>query len=99
MKMVNNIGISERDVAIQNGFTYYNTGQPCKKGHTAARYASTGVCVQCNRDRSKNNCNKSRYAKYNLGLGLENLMIGVHPDDKETIIAFNKALLFDRGIY
>lgn len=29
------------------GFTTYNTGKPCKHGHTAERYTSTGGCVEC----------------------------------------------------
>lgn len=35
--------------AISAGETTYFTGVPCARGHVAARYVSTRVCVECNR--------------------------------------------------
>lgn len=28
----------------------YFTGKPCRKGHIAARYTLTALCVQCSKD-------------------------------------------------
>lgn len=33
--------------------TTYSTEKPCVRGHTGPRYASTGNCVQCMRDRRR----------------------------------------------
>lgn len=42
--------IGEREAAILQGYTTYRTGVPCRRGHNAERYASTGNCVQCMKD-------------------------------------------------
>lgn len=31
----------------------YFTGKPCKRGHIAYRFKSTGTCVECNRENVK----------------------------------------------
>ena len=31
----------------------YFTGKPCKRGHIAQRFKSTGTCVECNRENVK----------------------------------------------
>lgn len=36
-----------REAAHAQGLRRYFTGEPCKKGHTAARYVSNGGCVLC----------------------------------------------------
>jgi len=88
-----------REIAVQNGHKYYNTGTPCQNGHTTARYTLSAVCIQCNRDRSKRNADRVRKIALNHGLGLVMSKIGIHPDDLATAEAFLKALLLDRGIY
>jgi hypothetical protein len=90
---------TSREIAIQNGHKYYNTGTPCQNGHTSDRYTLSSVCTQCHRDRSKRNADKIRKIALNHGLGLVHLTIGIHPDDLATAEAFLKALLLDRGIY
>lgn len=40
--------------AKARGEKYYFTGKPCPRGHTAERFASTGNCAECNRERAKN---------------------------------------------
>lgn len=40
-----NIGV--RDLAAKAGQVTYSTGKPCKNGHSAERYTSSGHCVQC----------------------------------------------------
>ncbi len=39
--------IVSREDAKLMGFKVYRTGQPCRKGHTAYRYVSTGNCIAC----------------------------------------------------
>lgn len=36
-----------RMAARASGDLFYSTGYPCKRGHIAKRYASTGGCVEC----------------------------------------------------
>lgn len=43
--------ISKREARERGLYTYF-TGKPCKRGHLAFRYVSTGVCQECNRERS-----------------------------------------------
>jgi hypothetical protein len=44
--------ISKRDAELQ-GLARYNTGQPCAQGHSAERYTSSAMCVQCVRERQQ----------------------------------------------
>ena len=39
--------VISREDAIALGFTTYRTGEPCRRGHTAWRYISTGNCIAC----------------------------------------------------
>lgn len=39
--------IIDRRAAFAAGKTRYYTGTPCKQGHIAERYVSTGGCVEC----------------------------------------------------
>lgn len=36
-----------RKEARQDGDTLFNTGKPCRNGHMAPRYTSTGGCTEC----------------------------------------------------
>lgn len=49
-----------RKKAQQTGQTTYFTGQPCKRGHIAAKWTSSAQCVVCGREKSASNicCNK-----------------------------------------
>jgi hypothetical protein len=38
--------ISRRDAA-DNGYTFFYSGKPCKHGHVAPRYVTTGGCKAC----------------------------------------------------
>ena len=35
------------------GFVHFSTGEPCKRGHVAARYVSTTQCVACQLDHAR----------------------------------------------
>jgi hypothetical protein len=39
--------IRTRDQALSLGLKHYYTGKPCKRGHAAPRYVSTGACTRC----------------------------------------------------
>src|SRR4029077_6642928 len=39
--------VAERVAAKAAGERFYETGKPCKNGHTAKRYAGTGTCSAC----------------------------------------------------
>lgn len=39
-----------RDEAIKAGLETYNTGRPCKYGHTTDRNTKTGACIECRRE-------------------------------------------------
>lgn len=39
--------IIDRKSAFRAGLTRYYTGIPCKQGHLAARYVSSGACLEC----------------------------------------------------
>lgn len=41
------INSEARDAAQAAGQLKYSTGQPCKHGHTAQRWTSTGGCLEC----------------------------------------------------
>lgn len=45
--------LSPRDEAIKQGLTQYNSGKPCKYGHTSPRVVSTRTCVECKKSRRK----------------------------------------------
>lgn len=42
-----------REEALSKGLKSYSTGVPCKKGHIAEKYTSTGGCIQCALDAAK----------------------------------------------
>lgn len=38
-----------RNEAVVDGSKFFFTGKPCRAGHTAERYVSTGNCVDCHK--------------------------------------------------
>jgi hypothetical protein len=45
-------GVGARARAIVAGQKTYSTGRVCRAGHSSPRYASSGVCVACSKERS-----------------------------------------------
>lgn len=45
--------VPEREAAKAIGDRHYDTGKPCKNGHLAKRYTSTGKCVICDAAKRK----------------------------------------------
>jgi len=39
--------MTPRQLATNLGVPTYNTGKPCKNGHTTDRYTSGGMCIGC----------------------------------------------------
>lgn len=44
--------ISRKDAKTQ-GLARYFTGKPCKRGHVAKRFTSCAICVECNKENTK----------------------------------------------
>jgi len=73
--------IQTRKEAAQLGQTKYYTGKPCKHGHLAQRYVSSGLCISCTADRAKG----FRRNVADARSGLIAVTVMVHPDDKRAI--------------
>lgn len=70
--------------AARNGEKYYNTGLPCKHGHTTLRYTSTGNCVECTKMYSKKLRGDLATAKNIAFIGKIKLDICVYREDEQT---------------
>lgn len=64
----------KRKAAFDLGRKRYYTGRPCVNGHTMERYVSTGVCVGCTRQASK------QFARVKNGATMR-LTVLCHPED------------------
>lgn len=81
--------ISRQDAAVQGRKRFY-TGKPCKYGHDAQRFVSTGGCVACNAVRSQSFCRLSE-------ANGEAFTYKIHPDDYAALLACAQALDLQRG--
>lgn len=81
--------ISRHDAAAQGRKRFY-TGRPCKYGHDAQRFVSTGGCVACNAARSQSFCRLSE-------ANGEAFSYKIHPDDYATLLACAQSLDLQRG--
>lgn len=63
--------------ARKNGWTWYYTGKPCKRGHIAPRLASCGRCKVCHKIQSKAFRKTKKYrawkSKYDAEYAAKNL--------------------------
>lgn len=50
-----------RNEALARGLRYYWTGVQCKRGHICYRYADSGACFQCQRQKSDARRYEKRY--------------------------------------
>jgi len=76
--------------AANAGLKRFYTGKPCKYGHDAQRFTTTGGCVACNAARSK----LFAFAK-NTERG--KFVYPLHPDDHAAARAYCQALDLARG--
>lgn len=81
--------ISRHDAAALGRKRFY-TGKPCKYGHDAQRFVSTGGCVACNAVRSQSFCRLSE-------ANGEAFVYKIHPDDYAALLAYAQALDIQRG--
>jgi hypothetical protein len=82
--------IITRGESLALGRKRYYTGQPCKHGHDAQRFVSTGACVACNVVRSRLFANSK-----NSTAG--RFVYSLHPDDHAAALAYCQALDLARG--
>jgi len=90
-----NIIINRAD-ALASNQTHYFTGKPCRDGHTAPRYVSTGNCTQCQKERSASVASLMRKGKVSRIQG--HFSYPLHADDFAAALAYCQALDMQRGI-
>ncbi len=76
--------MSERQQALDNNETRYNTGKPCKNGHFSDRYTQSGTCVDCVM-RSANGHSSRSNAKELLIRQLKSHGFHLYPADFEAL--------------
>lgn len=85
-----------RLAAAEAGHRKYTTGKPCARGHVAARYTTTGNCVECAREATK------KYRVQVAGTATRNdpreFKALMHPDDHEQMVALANFLNQARGL-
>ena len=79
--------LTRRD-AHARGMVRYWTGKPCRRGHLAHRYVTSGICTACIAER--NGSYHRRHAT------LRRLVADLHPDDYEAAKALVDALVAAR---
>lgn len=79
--------IISREEAAAQKLTHFFTGRPCRYGHTAPRFVSTGGCTECNSARA------ARFGKKAPAL----FAYPLHPSDVAVALAFCQALDLQRG--
>lgn len=79
--------VISREQAATQKLIHFFTGKPCKYGHNAPRFVSTGGCVECNTNRAAL-FRKDAPARFTYAL---------HPDDVAAALAYCQALDLQRG--
>lgn len=79
--------IISREAAQSSKLTHFYTGKPCKHGHDAERFVSTGGCTACSTARAAK-FRKDAPAMFSYAL---------HPDDVATVLAVCQACDLQRG--
>jgi hypothetical protein len=83
--------ISRANALAANRIRYF-TGKPCKNGHVAERYATTGCCTQCLKVWKKHphsgakRDGRTDYARHLETLGLKLRQIYAHDDDWPVLL-------------
>lgn len=86
-----------RNEAAAAGLTRYNTGRPCRNGHTADRYTSTGNCCECLKSHSREFAAVLRASKQPTEQGGRLFAYRLHADDHAAALAYCQALDLQRG--
>ena len=79
--------IISREDAAEQKLTHFFTGRPCKYGHLAPRFVSTGGCTECNLGRA------ARFRKDAPSL----FTYPLHPGDVAAVLAYCQACDLQRG--
>lgn len=87
-----------RHEALAAGSTFFHTGRPCRAGHVADRYTSTGNCVQCQKAHRDDYAAALREARRpGMDRSARLFTYRLHPDDHAAALAYCQALDMKRG--
>jgi len=86
--------ITRRD-ALNKGYKRFYTGRVCTHGHISQRFVSTGNCVQCGAERSKQFAGEANRMQRAVMMG--HFVYPLHPDDHAAAMAYCQALDLGRG--
>lgn len=86
--------ISRADAAALHSKTFF-TGKPCKRGHLAKRYVSTGNCTECSKAAAYAFNDKLRGK---ASAPVHSVPVSFHPDDAEAVFALVDYLNAQRGL-
>lgn len=97
MNLMENNQIITRADAIRLKRKRYFTGKPCKHGHTAERFTSTGNCASCHKDRGHSFVSSRQFfAARSAAAGLQLFSFECHPDDMPALQAIAEGMAADR---
>jgi hypothetical protein len=88
--------MTTRNEAVSLGAVKYRTGRPCRRGHDAPRYVSTGMCVECVKRHAREAHRARNDAMAARAKGATPLMLLVHPDDVSVVRELAEALSLAR---
>jgi hypothetical protein len=88
---------STRKDALAAGAAFFNTGRPCRNGHTADRYTSTGGCLECLRGHRQEYAALIAAARKPVERTATLFAYRLHPDDHAAALAYCQALDLQRG--
>lgn len=89
---------STRQDAVRLGSVFFATGKPCRNGHTAARYTSTGHCTECLRVQRSDTAVALRESRRPTDGSRRLFTYRLHPDDHAAALAFCQGLDTQRGL-
>lgn len=82
-----------RNDAKTVGLKRFFTGRPCKNGHLAERFVSTGTCVECAK-----NAVQSHRLRFRSSLPWSTLTAKLHPADHAAVMDYVDRLNMARGL-
>lgn len=86
--------INTREEAVLLNLAKYWTGKPCRAGHAALRYTSSGACIACNDGYRRRFARKDQ----SPSPGMVPVTLLVHGEDLQTVRDFVAALTFARSL-
>lgn len=89
--------LTDRSAARAAGHRFYLAAKPCRAGHLAPRYVSTGGCTECLRSAREEDRQVARAAATAIYRGERLFAYRLHPDDVAAALAFCQGLDLQRG--